>query len=180
MVGHLLQYHPAVIKLKEMVDSGELGKINYIYSSRLNLGKFRTEENILWSFAPHDITIILLLLGETPNNVSTHGGCYLNHDIADVTVTNMSFQSGAKAHIFVSWLHPYKEQKLVVIGDKKMAVFDDVTPENKLLLYEHQVEWVERIPTPKPSEARPVQFTMAEPLKLDIERFSRLIIGILL
>lgn len=171
MVGHLLEYHPAVVKLKELVDSGELGKINYIYSNRLNLGRFRTEENILWSFAPHDIAVILWLLGEMPDEVSTHGGSYLNHGIADVTVTNMSFRSGAKAHIFVSWLHPYKEQKLVVVGDKSMAVFDDVARENKLLLYQHQVEWVEQRPTPKRSEARPVEVAQAEPLKLECQHF---------
>jgi UDP-2-acetamido-3-amino-2,3-dideoxy-glucuronate N-acetyltransferase len=126
MVGHVLEYHPGIVKLKKLVDSGELGKINYIYSSRLNLGKFRAEENILWSFAPHDVSVILLLLNELPEEVSAHGGCYLHQGIADVTVTTMSFGSGARAHIFVSWLHPYKEQKLVVVGDKRMAVFDDV------------------------------------------------------
>ncbi|MBC8274236.1 MAG: Gfo/Idh/MocA family oxidoreductase, partial [Chloroflexi bacterium] len=109
MVGHLLEYHPGVIKLKELVDKGELGKINYIYSNRLNLGKFRTEENILWSFAPHDISIILLLLGEMPQDISAHGGYYLHQDIADVTLTTLGFKGGTRAHIFVSWLHPYKE-----------------------------------------------------------------------
>jgi len=113
MVGHILEYHPAIIKLKELIDKGELGKIQYIYSNRLNLGKFRTEENILWSFAPHDISIILHLLNEMPDEISSHGGNYLNPHITDVTITNMDFPSGVKAHIFVSWLHPYKEQKLV-------------------------------------------------------------------
>ncbi|GAJ20977.1 unnamed protein product [marine sediment metagenome] len=94
MVGHILEYHPAVVKLKEIINEGELGKINYIYSNRLNLGKFRTEENILWSFAPHDISIIINLLGEMPEEVSAHGGNYLNPNIADVTVTTMSFSSG--------------------------------------------------------------------------------------
>ena len=171
MVGHLLEYHPAVTKLKELIDSGELGKINYIYSSRLNLGRFRTEENILWSFAPHDIGIILLLLEEMPSVVSAHGGNYLNRDIADITVTNMSFPSGAKAHIFVSWLHPYKEQKLIVVADKRMVVLDDVSPDNKLLLYEHQVGWGERVPVPSLRDARPIEFTMAEPLRIECQHF---------
>lgn len=171
MVGHVLEYHPGIVKLKELVDSGELGKINYIYSSRLNLGKFRTEENILWSFAPHDISVILLLLNELPQGVSANGGNYLHTDIADVTVTTMSFGSGARAHIFVSWLHPYKEQKLVVVGDKRMAVFDDVTPQNKLLLYEHEIEWIDRVPVPKKEDAIPVELPMAEPLKLECEHF---------
>jgi UDP-2-acetamido-3-amino-2,3-dideoxy-glucuronate N-acetyltransferase len=171
MVGHVLEYHPGIVKLKQMVDAGELGKIDYIYSSRLNLGKFRTEENILWSFAPHDISVILLLLNELPQMVSAHGGCYLHQHIADVTVTTMSFGSGVRAHIFVSWLHPYKEQKLVVVGDKNMAVFDDVAPEKKLLLYEHGIEWIDRVPVPRKQEATAVEFTMAEPLKLECQHF---------
>jgi UDP-2-acetamido-3-amino-2,3-dideoxy-glucuronate N-acetyltransferase len=171
MVGHLLEYHPAVVKLKELVDRGELGKVYYIYSSRLNLGKFRTEENILWSFAPHDIAIILLLLGQMPYEASTFGGCYLNQEVADITITHMNFKSGAKAHIFVSWLHPYKEQKLVVVGDKRMAVFDDMEPKDKLLLYDHQVEWVKQVPTPEKADAKPVELHMAEPLRLECQHF---------
>jgi len=171
MVGHVLEYHPGIVRLKQLGDDGELGRINYIYSSRRNLGKFRTEENILWSFAPHDISVILLLLNELPQQVSAHGGCYLHKDIADVTVTTMSFASGVRAHIFVSWLHPYKEQKLVVVGDRKMAVFDDVTPEDKLLLYEHSIEWIDRVPVPRKQEATPVEFAMAEPLKLECQHF---------
>jgi len=171
MVGHLLEYHPGIVRLKQLVDGGEVGKIQYIYSSRLNLGKFRTEENILWSFAPHDISVILLLLNELPQEVSAHGGNYLHRDIADVTVTTMSFGGGARAHIFVSWLHPYKEQKLVVVGDRKMAVFDDVAPENKLLLYEHEIEWIDRVPVPHKQEATPVEFAVAEPLRLECQHF---------
>jgi UDP-2-acetamido-3-amino-2,3-dideoxy-glucuronate N-acetyltransferase len=171
MVGHVLEYHPGVVRLKQLLDDGELGKIDYIYSSRLNLGKFRTEENILWSFAPHDISVILLLLDELPLEVSAHGGCYLHQKIADITVTTMSFASGVRAHIFVSWLHPYKEQKLVVVGDKKMAVFDDVAPQDKLLLYEHGIEWIDRMPMPRKQEATPVKLDMAEPLKLECQHF---------
>lgn len=171
MVGHLLEYHSAILKLKELIDSGELGKVNYIYSSRLNLGKIRREENILWSFAPHDISVILLLLGEMPVSVSAHGGNYLHHEIADITVTNLSFKSGVKSHIFVSWLHPYKEQKLIVIGDKKMAVFDDVAKEDKLLLYPHRIDWVDRIPVPQKEDAQRVDFKMGEPLKTECLHF---------
>jgi UDP-2-acetamido-3-amino-2,3-dideoxy-glucuronate N-acetyltransferase len=171
MVGHLLEYHPAMVKLKELVDSGEFGKIQYIYSNRLNLGKFRREENILWSFAPHDISIILLLLNEMPEEVSAHGGCYLHQDIVDVTVTTMRFSSGVRAHIFVNWLHPYKEQRLVVVGEAKMAVFNDVTSENKLQLYEHKIEWIDGIPVPHQREATPVGFTMVEPLKVECQHF---------
>jgi UDP-2-acetamido-3-amino-2,3-dideoxy-glucuronate N-acetyltransferase len=171
MVGHVLEYHPGIIKLQQVVDSGELGRINYIYSSRLNLGKFRTEENILWSFAPHDISVILLLLNELPQQVAAHGGCYLHQNVADVTVTNLSFASGVRAHIFVSWLHPYKEQRLVVVGDKNMAVFDDVAPDKKLLLYKHSIEWIDHVPVPQKQKATSVEFTMAEPLKLECQHF---------
>lgn len=171
MVGHILEYHPAVIKMKELIDSGELGRINYIYSNRLNLGKFRTEENILWSFAPHDISVILYLLEEMPSKVTAHGGNYLNPNITDVTVTNLEFTSGAKAHIFVSWLHPYKEQKFVVIGDKKMALFDDVKPENKLFIYNPKIDWIKEFPIPHPEEAQPVKYKEAEPLKSECSHF---------
>lgn len=171
MVGHILEYHPAIIKLKRIIDSGKLGKIQYIYSNRLNLGKFRTEENILWSFAPHDISIILHLLHEMPDEVSSHGGNYLNPHITDVTITNMDFPSGAKAHIFVSWLHPYKEQKLVVIGDKKMMMFDDVNPQDKLLAFNHKIDWIDRLPIPHPVKAQPVKIEKAEPLKAECSHF---------
>jgi len=172
MVGHLLEYHPAVNKLKELVDKGELGKLQYIYSTRLNLGKFRTEENILWSFAPHDISVILLLLGgEMPYEISAHGGYYLHQHIADVTVTTMSFRSGVRAHIFVSWLHPYKEQKLVVVGDKKMAEFNETNPKEKLRLFDYDIEWVERRPVPHPKEPRVIQVSGEEPLTIECRDF---------
>lgn len=171
MVGHILEYHPAVAKLNELIEEGALGKINYIYSNRLNLGKIRSEENILWSFAPHDISIILSLLHEMPVEVSAHGGNYLNPHITDVTVTNMSFPSGVKAHIFVSWLHPYKEQKLVVVGDKQMILFDDVNPTNKLSAYSHKIDWIDRKPVPRPEEAKPIDIASKEPLKTECEHF---------
>jgi UDP-2-acetamido-3-amino-2,3-dideoxy-glucuronate N-acetyltransferase len=163
MVGHLLEYHPAVVKLKEIIGKGELGKIQYIYSNRLNFGKIRTEENILWSFAPHDISVILSLLdGEMPFEISTHGGYYLHHDIADITLTTMSFRSGVKTHIFVSWLHPYKEQKLVVIGDSKMAEFND-TSKDKLVVFKHEIEWVERRPIPHRGEPEAIPISTGVP-----------------
>ena len=171
MVGHLLEYHPAVIKLKDLVSSGKLGKIDYIYSNRLNLGKFRTEEDILWSFAPHDISVILLLLGHMPIEVSCYGGNYLTPGIPDTTVTNMSFNNGTKAHIFVSWMHPYKEQRLVVIGDKKMAVFNDVAPENNLVVYDSKVKWDDDVPKPDKNGFTNIAFSKDEPLKLECQHF---------
>lgn len=171
MVGHILQYHPTITMLKELVDRGELGKIQYIYSNRLNLGKFRTEENILWSFAPHDISVILMLLNEDPDIISAQGGNFLKHDVADTTMTVMNFPSGVKGHIFVSWLHPYKEQKLIVVGDKKMAVFDDVLGTAKLRLFPHRVEWVDRIPVAHKMAGEVVDIKDDEPLKVECSHF---------
>jgi UDP-2-acetamido-3-amino-2,3-dideoxy-glucuronate N-acetyltransferase len=171
MVGHILQYHPAITKLKEMIDHGELGRIQYIYSNRLNIGKIRTEENILWSFAPHDISVILGLLGESPASVCAHGGNYLHHDLADVTMTTLTFRGGVRSHIFVSWLHPSKEQRLVVVGDKKMAVFDDTEPKNKLQTYAHQVEWIDRKPVARKAEAEVVPIAADEPLRAECAHF---------
>jgi UDP-2-acetamido-3-amino-2,3-dideoxy-glucuronate N-acetyltransferase len=171
MVGHLLHYHPAIRKLKELIREGALGKIQYIYSSRLNFGKLRTEENILWSFAPHDISAILHLLEEEPISVAANGGAYLNPAITDVTLTSCSFASGVTAHIFVSWLHPFKEQKLVIVGDRQMAVFDDTESVRKLVLYPHQVEWVERHPVAKRSEGQVVDLPADEPLKMECQHF---------
>jgi len=172
MVGHLLQYHPVFMKLKEMVLAGELGKIYYIYSNRLNLGKIRNEENILWSFAPHDISMILSLCGEEPDNVYAEGGQYLQEKIADVTVTHLSFPCGIKSHIFVSWLHPYKEQKLVVVGEKKMAVFSDTEEwENKLLVFPHSIEWNNHIPVPQKANPEKVYVEQSEPLRNECLHF---------
>lgn len=171
MVGHLLWYHPAVLKLKELIRSGELGRIRYIYSNRLNLGKIRREENILWSFAPHDISVILGLVNETPEGVLAQGGNYLHQHIADVTISLLSFPSGVKAHIFVSWLHPFKEQKLIVVGDRKMAVFDDLEKKDKLLLYPHSIDWKDNIPIANKADAQAVELDQGEPLRAECQHF---------
>jgi UDP-2-acetamido-3-amino-2,3-dideoxy-glucuronate N-acetyltransferase len=169
-VGHILQYHPAVLKLRELVRSGALGRVQYIYSNRLNIGKIRNEENILWSFAPHDISVMLALLNEKPERISCTGGTYLSPGVSDVTVSNFSFPSGVQAHIFVSWLHPVKEQRLVVVGSEKMAVFDDGAA-NKLVLYPHKVEWKNRVPTAVKAEAEAVPLDSGEPLKAECQAF---------
>lgn len=173
MVGHLLQYHPAFLKLRELVKSGDLGKIQYIYSNRLNLGKIRTEENILWSFAPHDISVILTLAGGMPERVLTTGGNYLAEKISDVTLSSLSFANGIRSHIFVSWLHPYKEQKLIVVGSKGMTVFDDMAkPEEKLLVYWHRIDWKEgNIPIPVKENAVAIKYEKKEPLNEECRHF---------
>ena len=169
MVGHVLEYHPGIVRLLELVRSGELGKVRYIYSNRLSLGKVRREENILWSFAPHDIAIILRLMGEMPFQVVACGGSYVQPNIADVTVTNLLFDNGVRAHIFVSWLHPFKEQRLVVIGSRKMASFDDVA--KRLLLYDQRVDLREGEPIPVKGNGEEVPFAKDEPLRLECQAF---------
>ena len=172
IVGHLLEYHPAVLKLRELIDSGELGKINYIYSNRLNFGKVRTEENALWSFAPHDVAVILRLIGQSPVDVSASGGAYLNKGISDVTVSNLRFKDNSRAHIFVSWLHPYKEQRLVVVGDKKMAIFNDVNPfGEKLCVYPQSIEFDGKIPLHKKDDAEFIEHVDTEPLREECAHF---------
>ena len=172
MVGHLLQYHPAFLRLRELVRDGALGRLQYLYSNRLNLGKIRREEDILWSFAPHDISMILTLVGQEPEHVSAHGGNYLHKSIADVTTTHIAFPGGEQAHIFVSWLHPFKEQKLVVVGDRGMAVFNDGEVwKSKLLLYRHRIEWRDALPLVEKAEAEPVALEAGEPLRLECLHF---------
>ena len=176
MVGHLLEYHPTVLKLREMIASGELGKINYIYSNRLNFGKVRTEENALWSFAPHDVAVILRLIGQAPIEVSAFGGSYLTSGIADTTMSNLRFSDDSRAHIFVSWLHPFKEQRLVVVGDKKMAIFNDVAPfGEKLQLYPQNVEFDGPIPILKKEDAEFVEHPKTEPLREECNHFLKCI-----
>lgn len=174
MVGHVLEYHPAMVRLRELIRDGELGKLCYISSNRLNLGMVRREENILWSFAPHDIAIILRLMGSMPFQVAAHGGSYVQANIADVTVTHLLFDNGVRAHIYVSWLHPYKEQRLVIIGSKKMASFDDVS--KQLVLYDQRVELKEGQPIPIRGEGEVVGFADAEPLLLECRAFLDAII----
>lgn len=172
MVGHLLWYHPVVLKLKALVDAGSLGRIQYIYSNRLNLGKLRREENVLWSFAPHDISVVLGLTGDEPELIQAEGGNFLHRRIADTTVTLLRFASGLRAHIFVSWLHPFKEQKLVVVGDQKMAVFNDTLPwHEKLELFPHSVAWNGSTPVANKADGVFVDVPQDEPLRAECQHF---------
>lgn len=171
MVGHLLHYHPAIKELRRMLHAGEFGRVDYVSSSRLNLGKLRTEEDILWSFAPHDISAILYLLNEVPSVVSAQGANYLSHSRADVTLSVLNFTSGVKAHVFVSWMHPYKEQKLTIVGDRQMAVFDDTESDKKLVLYPHRVDWIDRVPVARKAEGVVVPLEKTEPLRAECQHF---------
>ena len=140
MVGHLLEYHPVVTRLKDLVDSGELGEIRYVYSQRLNLGTVRVDENALWNFAPHDISVILYLLGQEPTDVSARGQSYLQPGIEDVVFMTLNFAGKAMGHVHVSWLDPHKIRRITIVGSKRMAVFDDLEPNEKLKIYDKGAE----------------------------------------
>lgn len=170
MVGHLLEYHPAIHVLRRLVSAGELGALRYLYSHRLNLGRVRREENVLWSFAPHDIAVILRLLDNClPDHLSTGGNGYLQPEVADLVMTRMTFPGGAAAHVFVSWLNPFKEQRLVVAGTRQTAVFDDVA--KSLTLYEQRFELQAGEPVMVQASGQPLAFAADEPLLLECRAF---------
>lgn len=172
MVGHLLLYHPAFQALAGIAHSGSLGRLRYLYSTRASLGKIRREENALWSFAPHDISMILALVGRLPRRIVANGGSYVSADVADTTLSHMDFGDGLQAHVFVSWLHPYKDQRLVVVGEDGMAVFNDVLPgAEKLQLYRHIAEWDGDVPIVTKAEAEPIPYGEGEPLKVECQAF---------
>jgi predicted dehydrogenase len=140
MVGHLLEYHPGVERLKGLVDSGELGKVHYIYGNRLNLGKLRADENALWSLGAHDVSVVLLLAGEEPVECQAHGESYMREGVEDVVFCYLRFPSGLAAHLHLSWLDPHKERRFTVVGSKRMATFDDMAMEGKLTVYDKGFE----------------------------------------
>ena len=170
MVGHLLLYHPAIVKLEQIIQKRELGEIRYIWSNRLNFGKLRREENVLWSFAPHDISIIIDIFS-TPRRVMAVGKTYLQKNIPDITLSFLEFKRGKAAHIFVSWLNPFKEQKLTIVGSKAMVVFDDKA-KDKLVIYSHKVRWHrDRNPEAQKAEGKPINFSKREPLMREARHF---------
>lgn len=135
VVGHQLHFHPAIIKMQELINQGAIGKLKWIYSNRLNMGKIRPNENVLWSFAPHDLSLILKFIKSEVSNLSVQASKILNNKIEDTTLTLLDFKNGQKAHVFVSWIHPFKEQRFVLVGDKGSMVFSDSKKSNKLELY---------------------------------------------
>jgi len=172
MVGHLLLYHPAFQAVKKFVDNGNLGRLRYIYSNRLSLGKIRKEENALWSFAPHDISMILSLTGKMPEKITATGAHYLHDGVADTTLSHLNFTDNLQAHIFVSWLHPYKDHRMVVIGDQGMAAFNDAAQGvDKVLSYPHALGWDGELPYISKADAEPIPYGAEEPLKLECKAF---------
>ena len=179
MVGHLLQYHPVFARLRDMVKSGVFGDLQYIYSNRLSLGKVRSEEDVVWSFAPHDISMILSLAGRDAKTVNCEASDILQNGIGDTANIHITFEDGLKGHVFCSWLHPYKEHKLVVIGDKAMAVFDDTMDwDQKLAIYDHAIVIDETPPVPQKSEVKYMKVPQGEPLKAECQYFLDLIDGL--
>jgi len=177
MVGHLLLYHPAVTRLKELLNDGQLGEVYYLYSERRNLGKVRHDENAMWSLAPHDIAVALYLLGGMPAAVSAHGQAYLQPGIEDTVFFTLRFADGRLAHSHVSWLDPHKVRRLTVVGSRQMAVFDDIEPSEKLRIYD---KGVDRTPeydsygdalTLRFGDIYAPHLEMQEPLRLECQHF---------
>jgi predicted dehydrogenase len=174
MVGHLLEYHPGVLKLKELADGGELGRIFYIYGNRLNLGKLRADENALWSLGAHDVSVVLALAGEEPIEAVAHGESYVRKGVEDVVFCFLRFPSGLAAHLHLSWLDPHKERRFTVVGEHKMATFDDMAVEGKITVYDKGFdeapqgygEWVTRS-----GDAYSPRLAGVEPLRLECQEF---------
>lgn len=176
MVGHLLWYHPALDRIRELVSAGTLGEIYYMSSHRLNLGRVRREENVLWSFAPHDVSVMIMLAGGLPVSVSATGGSYLQPGISDTTLTSLTFGGGVAGHIYVSWLHPFKEHKLVLIGSRRMLVFDDLQSNEKIRLYDKGVEPGEALRV-RSNGYEVVSFEAEEPLRRECAHFLECVAG---
>ncbi|HEX4564708.1 MAG TPA: Gfo/Idh/MocA family oxidoreductase [Solirubrobacteraceae bacterium] len=174
MVGHLLEYHPAVRKLKQLVDEGQLGEIHYIYGNRLNLGKVRADENALWSLGAHDLSVLLYLVDEEPVELTARGECYVRAGVEDVVFCFLRFPSGIAAHLHLSWLDPHKERRFTVVGSQRMATFDDMAAEGKLTVYDKGVdedtrsygEYITRS-----GDIYSPRIPAAEPLRLECEHF---------
>ncbi len=174
MVGHLLEYHPAVSRLKELLDGGELGDLYYVYGNRLNLGVLRADENALWSLGAHDVSVVLALIDEEPEECLAHGSSFVREGVEDVVFCYLTFPSGAIAHLHLSWLDPHKERRLTVVGSKRMATFDDMRIEGKLTVYdkgfdEDSRSWGEYIA--RSGDIFSPRVANVEPLRVECEHF---------
>ncbi len=171
MVGHLLLFHPAILKIKQMIADGAIGELQYLYSNRLNLGTIRSEENILWSFAPHDISIFQFLVKKFPIEVLSRGGCFVQTDLHDTTMTVLQYPENIIGHIFVSWLHPFKEHRLVVIGSKGMISFDDSSKDKRLNYHDKTINISDGVPTKFEGETQEVEYDREMPLDRELQYF---------
>ena len=177
MVGHLLLYHPATKKLKSYVEDGSLGDLNYMYSTRVNLGQVRAEENALWSLTAHDISVAVYLTGKMPEEVSATGKCYIRDSVQDVVFVSLNFDDKVMAHIHASWLDPHKIRKFTVVGSKKMVVFDDMEATEKIRVYDKGVDWqkgqssYDAFLTLREGDIHIPKIDMVEPLKVECQHF---------
>ncbi len=171
MVGHVLLFHPAFLKMKELIDSGMVGEVQYIYSNRLNLGTFRKDENVFWSFAPHDISLFNYFFNESPLEVSSNGVDILQKDIHDITITSFKYIDNKMGHIFVSWLHPFKEHRFVVIGSKGMLRFEDSMEDKPLIFYDKGVEFIGAMPRPREGYTKKIEYESSLPLTNELKYF---------
>lgn len=171
MVGHVLLFHPAIRKIKEVVDSGKLGNLYYLYSTRLNLGTVRTEENVFWSFAPHDISVLDYLVGAPATCIESKGSKFLQKNVYDYTMTQLSYPGNIHAHIFVSWLHPFKEQRLVVIGSKGMLVFEDSSAEKEIKFYDKHIDFEQGTPVKVENPTEIIPYEKGQPLTEELRYF---------
>jgi len=171
MVGHVLLFHPAFIKIKEIISSGDIGELQYIYSNRLNLGTIRSHENVLWSFAPHDIALFQYFIGEKPIEITSSGIDIVQSGIHDTTITSLKYNNKIMGHIFVSWLHPFKEHRFVVIGSKGMLHFEDSTDNKPLLYYNKKIKWQNGIPKPVHGEVVNLDYDKTLPLDIELKYF---------
>ena len=171
MVGHLLLFHPAIIKIKEMIDDGSIGDLQYLYSNRLNLGKVRMEENVFWSLAPHDIAIFQYITNSFPNKIQAKGSTFLQKGIPDSTMTTLEYENGVEGHIFVSWLHPFKEHRLVVIGSEAMLSFEDSSDGKPLKLYSKKFDLISGVPEKVDGPVQWIPYEQKMPLTEQLEYF---------
>ena len=172
MVGHLMLFHPAINKIKELLDAGKIGKVQYVYSNRINLGTVRTEENILWSFAPHDISIFQYLLGARPVEIVSRGGAHLQPGVHDSTMTILQYPGNVMCHNYVSWLHPFKEHRIVLIGSKGMLRFDDSSDRKELLFYEKGIDWINGEPIKREGVTEVIPYGVEAPLTAELQYFA--------
>ena len=177
MVGHVLLFHPAFQKMKSIIDDGRLGQIQYIYSNRLNLGTFRTDENVFWSFAPHDISLLNYFFNDKPINVTSRGVDILQKNIHDTTITTFDYENNRMGHIFVSWLHPFKEHRFVIVGSNGMLHFEDSTEGKPLILYDKKAEFNGDVPNPKSGKIIEIPYENLAPLTNELDYFISKIQG---
>ncbi|HKM12710.1 MAG TPA: Gfo/Idh/MocA family oxidoreductase, partial [Bacteroidales bacterium] len=171
MVGHVLLFHPAIVKIKELIDNGKIGELYYIYSNRLNLGTVRTEENVFWSFAPHDISVLNYFVGEVSQCIESKGAKFLQKNVYDYTMTQLTYPNNIHAHIFVSWLHPFKEHRMVVIGSRGMISFEDSSPEKEIKFYNKHIEFEQGIPIKVENPTEIIPYEKKQPLTEELKYF---------